>query len=83
MNLLMKMSFVRCGVVAMVLTVFGFNRKPLDCDDIYCHFSKPNVLLDYLDLTRTSVWFELGIITSIMLVFRTLSYLALRSRFST
>lgn len=83
MNLVMKTSFLRCGVVAMVLTIFGFNRKPLDCDDIYCHFAKPNILLDYLDLTRTSVWFEIGIITTIMIFFRLLSYLALRQRFAT
>ncbi|XP_077297838.1 ATP-binding cassette sub-family G member 1 [Arctopsyche grandis] len=83
MNLLMKVSFVRCGVVALVLTVFGFGRQPLECDDLYCHFAKPNVLLDYLDISRTSVWFEIGSMVTLMLVFRSLCYLALRRRFAT
>ncbi|CAB3259678.1 unnamed protein product [Arctia plantaginis] len=34
MNILMKMSFIRCGIVGMVLTIFGFGRQPLECKDI-------------------------------------------------
>lgn len=83
MNILMKTSFIRCGVVAMVLTIFGFERKPLECNDVYCHFSKPDVLLNYLDIENTSVWLEIFIILSIMFVFRSLCYIGLRWRFAT
>lgn len=83
MNILMKTSFVRRGVVAMALTVFGFERKPLDCDDVYCHFAKPQVLLEYLDISRTSVWFEILSMAGIMLLFRSFVYMNLRHRFST
>ncbi|XP_063363293.1 ATP-binding cassette sub-family G member 4 [Cydia amplana] len=83
MNLLMKTSFIRCGVVAMVLTIFGFGRTPLDCKDVYCHFSKPDVLLKYLDIERSSVWIEIMTMVGIMLVFRSLCYIGLRWRFAT
>lgn len=83
MNIVMKTSFIRCGVVAMVLTIFGFGRTPLECKDVYCHFAKPDVLLKYLDIERTSVWFELAIMISIMLVFRSLCFIGLKWRFAT
>lgn len=83
MNILMKTSFIRCGVVAMVLTIFGFNREPLHCNDVYCHFSKPDVLFKYLDIDRTSVWLEIITMIGIMLVFRSLCFIGLKWRFAT
>ncbi|CAH0398650.1 unnamed protein product [Chilo suppressalis] len=83
MNILMKTSFIRCGVVAMVLTVFGFNRTPLECKEVYCHFAKPDVLIKYLDIDRTSVWLEIATMLGIMFVFRSLCYIGLRWRFAT
>ncbi|KAM3966141.1 ATP-binding cassette sub-family G member 1 [Aphomia sociella] len=83
MNILMKTSFIRCGVVAMVLTIFGFNREPLECKEVYCHFAKPEVLIKYLDIERTSVWLEIITMLGIMFVFRSLCYIGLRWRFAT
>uniref|UniRef100_A0A1E1W184 ABC-2 type transporter transmembrane domain-containing protein n=2 Tax=Pectinophora gossypiella TaxID=13191 RepID=A0A1E1W184_PECGO len=83
MNILMKTSFIRCGVVAMVLTIFGFGRMPLECKDVYCHFAKPDVLLKYLDIEKSSVWLEIITMLGIMFVFRSLCYIGLRWRFAT
>lgn len=67
----------------MVLTIFGFDRQPLECNEVYCHFAKPQVLLDYLDIESTSVWLEVFIMLSIMFVFRSLCFIGLRWRFAT
>ncbi|XP_072947730.1 ATP-binding cassette sub-family G member 1 [Epargyreus clarus] len=83
MNIIMKTSFLRCGVVAMVLTIFGLGRKPLECTDVYCHFAKPDVLLKYLDIENNSVWLEILIMVGILLFFRTVCYINLRRRFAT
>ncbi|KAI5645530.1 ABC-2 type transporter domain-containing protein [Phthorimaea operculella] len=83
MNIIMKTSFIRCGVVAMVLTIFGFERQPLNCNEFYCHFAKPDVLFKYLDIDNSSVWFEIAIMLTIMFVFRSMCYLGLRWRFAT
>lgn len=83
MNILMKTSFIRCGIVAMVLTIFGFDRQPLDCEDMYCHFAKPEVLIKYLDIENSSVWLEIATMLGIMLVFRSMCYIGLRWRFAT
>lgn len=83
MNILMKLSFIRCGIVAMVLTVFGFGRQPLECSEVFCHFAKPNVLMQYLDIDKSSVWMEIMFLLIIMLVFRSMCYISLRWRFAT
>lgn len=81
MNLFMKISFIRGGVVSLVLTVFGMDRKKLSCSDVYCHFDDPKVLLRYLRIENFSLFRELCILVTIMLVFRAMFYLSLRKRF--
>ncbi|XP_030372095.1 ATP-binding cassette sub-family G member 1 [Scaptodrosophila lebanonensis] len=80
MNLLMKFSYVRVGVVAMVLAVFGFQREELDCDEIYCHFSDPRVLLKFLDVEKVSILHQFGLLAMLMFFFRILMYISLRKR---
>ncbi|XP_017472900.1 PREDICTED: ATP-binding cassette sub-family G member 1 [Rhagoletis zephyria] len=83
MNLLMKFSYVRVGVVALILSVFGFDRPELECDDIYCHFGDPRVLLKFLDIEHLSMWYLFSILTVLMLFYRVLMYLSLRRRCGT
>ncbi|KAH8239834.1 hypothetical protein KR032_008368 [Drosophila birchii] len=80
MQLLMKLSYVRVGVVALVLAVFGFQREELDCDDIYCHFSDPRVLLKFLDVEKVSILHQFGLLAMLMLFFRVMMYISLRKR---
>ncbi|XP_016959124.2 ATP-binding cassette subfamily G member 4 isoform X1 [Drosophila biarmipes] len=80
MQLLMKFSYVRVGVVSLVLAVFGFQREELDCDDIYCHFSDPRVLLKFLDVEKVSMLHQFGLLAMLMLFFRVMMYISLRKR---
>lgn len=80
MDLLMRLSFVRGGIVSMVLTVFGYDRHQLKCADIYCHFDDPKVLLRYLRIENRSLWGEFAVLIAIMILFRTLLYMSLRRR---
>ncbi|KAH8369772.1 hypothetical protein KR093_000968 [Drosophila rubida] len=80
MNLLMKFSYVRVGVVALVLAVFGFQREDLDCDEIYCHFSDPRVLLKFLDVDKVSILHQFGLLAMLMVFFRLIMYISLRKR---
>lgn len=81
MNALMKVSFIRGGVVSLVLTVFGHNRHQLNCPEVYCHFDDPKVLLRYLRIEEFSLVHEIGFLVAILVLFRTLFYLSLRKRF--
>lgn len=78
---IMKTSFIRGGVVSIVLVVFGYNRKQLECHDMYCHFDDPKVLLRYLRIENVSLWTEVGFLLLILFVFRSLCYVSLRRRF--
>lgn len=81
MNAAMKLSFIRGGVVSLILIVFGHNRNQLSCSDVYCHFDDPKVLLRYLRIEKFSLVTEIGFLVTILVIFRTLFYLSLRKRF--
>ncbi|KAI8123488.1 hypothetical protein FF38_11964 [Lucilia cuprina] len=78
MNFGMKTSFMRNGVVALVLTLFGYGRETLDCDDIYCHFSDPRVLLRFLDLEKVTLQQQFMYLFVLLVLFRSLLYISLR-----
>jgi len=81
---MLKASFMRSGVIAMIIAVFGMNRPTLECHNpMYCHFSDPKVVLHYLNLETTSPWVEIMTMIAILLFFRSLCYLGLRWRIST
>lgn len=50
---LFKTTFLNYATEGMKITIFGFNRSQLDCDDIYCHYAKPAKLLQFLQLNST------------------------------
>lgn len=81
MNAVMKLSFIRGGIVTLILTVFGHNRQQLTCSEVYCHFDDPKVLLRYLRIEDFSLLHEIGYLVAIMITFRFLFYLSLRKRF--
>jgi hypothetical protein len=81
MNVAMKLSFIRGGVVSLVLTVFGHDRPQLKCPDVYCHFDDPKVLLRYLRIEEFSVYREISYLIGIMIFFRTVFYFSLRKKF--
>nr|CAD7197276.1 unnamed protein product [Timema douglasi] len=40
-NMIQRISYMRCGTVALIVTLFSLQREPLSCTDIYCHYSDP------------------------------------------
>ncbi|XP_054735493.1 ATP-binding cassette sub-family G member 1 [Anastrepha obliqua] len=83
MNLLMKFSYIRVAVLALILSVFGFDRPNLECSDIYCHFADPRVLLKFLDIEHLSMCYLFSLLTILMLFYRVLMYLSLCRRCGT
>lgn len=76
----MKLSFIRVGVVSLVLTVFGYERGQLDCTDVYCHFDDPKVLLRFLRIEKVHLWNEVSFLLLYVVLFRMLLYLSLKRR---
>lgn len=50
---LFKTTYLNYATEGMKITIFGFNRTQLDCNDIYCHYAKPEKLLRFLQLNST------------------------------
>ncbi|CAH1737686.1 ATP-binding cassette sub-family G member 1 [Aphis gossypii] len=80
MEFVMQGSFLRCGVIGLVITVFGLNREPLHCDTGYCHFKDPNIIIYYLNVDRKHPYFEIIKLVVMLVLFRVLTYFALRRR---
>ncbi|XP_061390066.1 ATP-binding cassette sub-family G member 1 [Musca vetustissima] len=83
MDWFMKISFMRDGVVALVITIFGYGRDILDCDEIYCHFSNPRVLLKFLNLENVSVLHQILYLFVLFVVFRISLFISLWRRCKT
>ncbi|KAE8737863.1 ABC-transporter, subfamily G member 16, partial [Frankliniella occidentalis] len=82
-NALMKTSFLRSGVAAFVLTMFGFGRETLDCNEFYCHFKNPRYVLRFLDVEHQSAWGEIGNLVILGVFYRLTFWVGLRWRTST
>ncbi|XP_014243410.1 ATP-binding cassette sub-family G member 1-like [Cimex lectularius] len=82
MTPLLNLSFMRSGVTALVIAVFGMNREKLECSDpVYCHFQDPEVTLYYLKLQGVSPWSEVLTLVAMVLFYRVVFYLGLKWRF--
>lgn len=77
---IMKGSYVRVGVVSLVLAVFGYDREQLECREVYCHFDDPKVLLRFLRIEKVYLWNEVGYLFMYVVIFRTILYLSLKRR---
>nr|XP_024215405.1 ATP-binding cassette sub-family G member 1 [Halyomorpha halys] len=79
---LVRTSFMRAGVVSVVLTVFGMDRDLLSCElDLDpCHFRDPKVVLHFLDLDKTPLITPLFDLFLSLCFFRLAFYLALKWR---
>ncbi|XP_073996883.1 ATP-binding cassette sub-family G member 1-like [Rhodnius prolixus] len=81
---MIKSSFMRSGVIALIISVFGMNREMLECSDpVYCHFQDPKVTLHYLALEDETPWHEIRLLLVMLVVFRLAFYLGLKWRLRT
>nr|CAD7264529.1 unnamed protein product [Timema shepardi] len=44
-NMIQRISYMRCGTVALIVTLFSLQREPLSCTDIYCHYNPVTLVL--------------------------------------
>ncbi|KAI9588123.1 ATP-binding cassette sub-family G member 1 isoform X1 [Glossina fuscipes] len=82
-DILLTFTFMRVGCKALIFTLFGFGREKLDCDDYFCHFSDPRVLLKFVGLHKTSFQEQIFLLLIMVIFFRILFYLGLRRRCKT
>ncbi|KAL1505555.1 hypothetical protein ABEB36_005097 [Hypothenemus hampei] len=79
MKVIMCFSYLRFGVVGFSATLFS-KREPLNCNDLYCHYRNPELLLKDMGMQGEDYKMQFYIILGYMLLFRVLAYCGLKYR---
>lgn len=45
-------SFLKHGLVGLVVAVFGMDRPKLPCSEIYCHYTAPKKFIEDVQMTN-------------------------------
>ncbi|XP_075224033.1 ATP-binding cassette sub-family G member 4 isoform X2 [Lycorma delicatula] len=74
------LSYMRYTMEGMVLSTYGYNRPPLDCDKPYCHYRIPQTVLEEIGMTEDHYWFDISVLGIMSLFFSIYAYVTLRRR---
>jgi hypothetical protein len=83
MAVLMSLSYLRYGLVAITDSLYGHSRPPLSClgsDFEYCHYKDPKLLLRDLGMADTTTLGQILALLGFAVLCRFLAYFALRYR---
>lgn len=70
-------SYFRAGFHSLLFTVYGLDRKDLNCDDFYCHYKKPSQFLKEMEISDTNVVNNLVLIIGVGVLMHLLTASAL------
>ncbi|XP_060532601.1 ATP-binding cassette subfamily G member 4-like isoform X2 [Cylas formicarius] len=79
MKVLMGFSYLRYGVVGLTSNLFT-DRHSMDCDEIYCHYRNPELMLKDMGMEGEDYKYQLLYILAFMVFFRITAYLTLKYR---
>ena len=79
---LMKLSFIRIGIIAWMQSLYGLGREKLQCTIVYCHFRKPEKFLKFLEFHEDSLVTLMGLLVLTLVVYKILNYWCLSKRCS-
>ncbi|CAF4846546.1 unnamed protein product [Pieris macdunnoughi] len=71
-------SYIRYGFEGTALATYSFNRTNLACHQAYCHFKKPEITLEELDMTNADFTLDIAALCLIFLLLRISAFLFLR-----
>ncbi|XP_050422487.1 ATP-binding cassette subfamily G member 4-like [Adelges cooleyi] len=80
----MSLSYLRYGVEALVMSVYGDGRGRLICppNEDYCELRDPSALFKTVGMTNVNYWVSLTALFSMFVMFKVASYVMLRWRLS-
>lgn len=81
----MSFSYLRYGVEALVMAVYGNGRGRLECpsSEDYCELRDPSALFKTVGMSDVTYWGSLTALCCMFFMFKTASYVMLRWRLST
>lgn len=69
-----KTSFLKYSLEASVLAIFGFDRPHLECNAMYCHYSRPKIFLKDIDMLQANYKMAIIFLVCLFLSLRILSF---------
>ncbi|XP_022179152.1 ATP-binding cassette sub-family G member 4-like [Myzus persicae] len=81
----MNFSYLRHGVEALVMSVYGNGRGRLECpkSEDYCDLRDPAALFKTVGMSEVTYWGSMSALCCMFLMFKLASYVMLRRRLST
>lgn len=61
-----------------MVSVYGFDREKLDCDEIYCHYRSPKKFLETLSMEKAVFWIDAAALAALFVGLRIIAYFVLR-----
>ena len=71
-------AYVRYGFEGTMLSIYSYDREPLECSVPYCHFKHPHKFLEELNLQDGVFWVDVVVLIGFFLFFRILGYFVLK-----
>ncbi|XP_062534769.1 ATP-binding cassette sub-family G member 1-like [Armigeres subalbatus] len=71
-------SPVRFALEGVSLASYGFGRKDLNCNEIFCYYRKARKILEMLDMEKSSIWVDVGGLAFIIIGLHIVVYVSLR-----
>ncbi|CAH1160162.1 unnamed protein product [Phaedon cochleariae] len=79
MKVMMSTSYMRYGLVGVTSSIFN-KRKPMQCDDYYCHYRNPELLMTEMGMPNSNPQLQFWYLLVSLVVYRVIAYLALKYR---
>lgn len=73
-------SFLKHGLVGLVLSIMGMERPKLKCTDVYCHYTRPRQFLKDYGMLHESFIVVISSLAVIGAVVLSLTYIVLKIR---
>lgn len=68
----------RYGFEGTLLSIYGYDRKPLHCSEAYCHYKSPKKFLEEMDIAGAEFWIDFAVLSLFFVALRTIGYFVLR-----
>ena len=78
MSWIAYISFMRYGFEGSMLSIYGYDRAPLECSQAYCHFRYAQKFLEQFDIGQSSYYWSVIALLICFLVIRIAGYFVLR-----
>lgn len=79
MKWIFEFIFLKHANDGITLAIFGYNREQFICEEMYCHFQRPEKFLQMIDAPKNAMK-SFYVLPIIMLFMHVLSYLNMNNR---